>query len=81
MIYGRMEYFERPVDTEVKPDKFIVDSTVLFYTGPRIEHTMYFLEDSLFMCYSFGKRDQESYENDLVRMSYSLKHLYDNWKD
>ena len=80
LIYGRMEYYERQVGTELKPAKLIIDSSALFYTGPQLEHTMYFLEPSLFICHSFGKRDQESYEKDLVRLPYSLKKIYDDWK-
>ena len=78
---GKMFYFERPANSNVKPLKIIISPGDYFFTGARQEHLMVFLEDSEFDCYSFGSRDKEDYEKDLVRIDWDLQDIYDNWKD
>ena len=53
-----------------------IEPGTLFYTGPMLEHCMYFSEDSLFLTFGGGTRSQEDYENDLVR----INSLYDEYR-
>lgn len=76
---GIIEYFERPTGENVKPTVSFFEVGDLFYTGPMVEHTMFFPEDTEFYCFSGGDRTQEAYENDLVRFSKSLKEVYNNY--
>lgn len=85
LLSGSMTYYEREVIyTElaiVKPTKLEIKPGDYFYTGPCKEHLMVFNEDSIFDCYSYGSRNREDYENDLVRIPYDLEEIYNNWKD
>ena len=72
LVSGSIEYFERPVGSDELPVKYIINPGVLFFTGPMIEHTMYFTEDSVFITFGGGTRTQADYEDDLVRVA-SLK--------
>ena len=82
LLSGSMLYFARPAfRAYLKPTKWEIKAGDYFFTDKLIEHQMCFLEDSIFLCFSFGSRKQEDYEKDLVRIPYSLKELYDNWKD
>ena len=49
VVSGRIEYYERPVGSIETPEKFIVDEGRAFYTGPRMEHAMYFPEETVFI--------------------------------
>lgn len=78
---GKMFYYERPAGYNVRPKKIEINPGDYFYTGEKIEHLMVFIEDSEFDCYSFGSRNKEDYENDLVRLSFDLEEIYNNWRD
>jgi len=69
LISGRIRYLERPVDSTENPIEYIIGPGTMFYTGPMLEHCMYFLEDSIFLTFGGGTRNQEDYEDDLVRIS------------
>lgn len=69
LISGLIKYLERPVGSTEKPVEYTIKPGMMFYTGPMIEHCMYFVEDSIFLTFGGGTRSQEDYENDLVRIS------------
>lgn len=75
---GRIEYFERAVDSNSTPKFTIVSAGELFYTPPLVEHEMYFPEDTVFHCYSTLSRKNENYESDTTRLTYSLKDIVEN---
>lgn len=83
VTHGNIKYYERPALSAQKPSFTIYKSGDLFWTDKLIEHMMVFddYEDNEFLCFSTGDRDQIEYEKDLVRLDFSLKSLYDNWKD
>jgi len=68
LVYGSMEYYERPVGNTDAPEKVLIKSGQLFYTPPMVEHAMKFLEDSAFFVFSKLPRHQYDYENDLIRV-------------
>ncbi len=72
VIYGEIEYFERPVGSAEPPTKETYGMAELFYTAPSMEHLMVFPVDTEFYCFSTGARDGESYEEDTVRLDFQL---------
>ena len=81
LLNGKMFYYERPACSGTKPIKIEISPGDYFFSGPMLEHLMSFTEDSEFECFSFGSRNKEDYENDLVRINYDLEDVYNNWKD
>jgi hypothetical protein len=76
---GVIAYFERPVGSDEIPTIKLFYPGEIFYTGPMLEHTMLFLQDTEFWCFSGGDRTQENYENDLVRIPVPLNIVYENY--
>ncbi len=81
LLSGSMTYYEKPSNQSIRPTKIKIEPGYYFYTGPQIDHLMVFEADSIFDCYSYGSRNKEDYENDLVRIPYDLEEIYNNWKD
>lgn len=83
---GSLEYYERHLDNKhLRPIKFTINAPALFETDRLLEHEMIFTAElSEMTCVRTGAPDhwtQQDYENDLVRFDYSLKDIYDNWKE
>jgi hypothetical protein len=79
---GSMDYYERRTGSDDKPIKLTLIAPVRFDTGPMLDHTMKFLEDSEFYCKrTGGSYTHEQYENDIVRLGYSLEDVYNEWED
>lgn len=72
---GKMKYYERACGVQDKPKVMELGVGEVFWTGPMVEHLMVFTEDSEFWCFSTGCRNQENYEDDLVRLEYQLDEL------
>ncbi|TAL42400.1 MAG: hypothetical protein EPN91_08450 [Salinibacterium sp.] len=72
VVKGRIEYYERPVGSIETPEKFIVQEGYGMYTGPKMEHAMYFPEDTIFLTLGRLSRTPTEYEQDLVRLSVPL---------
>ena len=68
LISGELLYCERPVGSKEDPSKIIIYPGQLFFTGPNVEHSMYFTKDSVFMTLGKLSRTHDSYEQDLVRL-------------
>jgi quercetin dioxygenase-like cupin family protein len=66
---GRMEYYHRPAGSAGPPEVLVIEPGQMFYSPPLVEHTMKFLEDSVFYVFAKLNRDQESYEADVVRVN------------
>jgi quercetin dioxygenase-like cupin family protein len=77
---GKMNYYERPVGSNEKPELTEINKGDIFITYQNKEHCMEFTEDSEFWCFSKLSREQENYEADTVRIPYSLALLYKNWE-
>ena len=75
LTYGKMNYYERATGSQEKPSKIEINPGDVFLTRVETEHCMQFLEDSEFWCFSKLSRNQENYEQDTVRLGYSLADL------
>ena len=67
VIKGRIEYFHREVNSKKKPELIIVEKENMIFTPPMVEHCMKFPLDTLFLTLSRNRRDQKTYEEDVVR--------------
>ena len=72
LISGEILYLERPLGSRDEPSKTIIKEGNLFFTGPNLEHSMYFVKDSLFLTLGRLSRTHDSYEKDLVRLTEKL---------
>jgi hypothetical protein len=61
-----MRYYHRPVGSKRKPLCREIQAGYLYYTPPMVEHTMHFLEDSVFFVFSRNSREMASYDADTV---------------
>jgi uncharacterized RmlC-like cupin family protein len=77
VLSGCIRYYERPVGSNELPTYTLYQPGDLFFTGPMLEHTMAFSVDTEFFCFSGGDRNQENYENDLVRLPEDLDVCYE----
>jgi dTDP-4-dehydrorhamnose 3,5-epimerase-like enzyme len=70
LVKGKIRYVYREAgDESASLEEVIIESGQLFYTPPMIAHAMHFLEDSEFYTFSGLKRDRDSYEDDLIRVT------------
>jgi dTDP-4-dehydrorhamnose 3,5-epimerase-like enzyme len=69
ILSGSIEYYQRPVGDQGVPEKVTLTAGQMFFTPPLAEHTMYFLEDTVFLAFGRNSRVQESYEGDLIRIT------------
>ncbi len=65
---GEMDYHHRPAGSKNKAIRERIKAGQLFYTPPLTEHTMHFLQDSVFFAFSRNNRETENYEADIVRI-------------
>ena len=77
LISGGIVYMERPAGSKEEPREYIIEPGCMFFTGPMIEHSMYFTEDSIFLTFGGGTRKHDDYENDLVRVPSLYNELYE----
>lgn len=68
LISGCIEYYHRPTGSTEPLKIEIIKPGQQFYTPPMVDHTMKFLEDSMFFAFAKRKRDPNSYESDVVRV-------------
>lgn len=80
LLSGAMTYYEKPTESTSKPIRLKIKPGDYFFTDSLIDHLMVFNEKSVFDCYSFGSREKQNYENDLVKLDYDLEEMYNNWK-
>ena len=69
LISGKIIYLERPANSKAKPIEYSIDPGMMFFTGPMIEHSMFFPENSIFITFGGGTRLHKDYEEDLVRVA------------
>lgn len=72
VLEGKIEYYEKPHGSSAAPKTVIINKGQMFFTGPNLDHTMYFLEDTSFLTFGRNPRAQEVYEADVIRVP-SLK--------
>ena len=73
---GQIEIFERPADSDLVPNKYILNKGDIHFTGPLIEHYMWMPCYTVFDCYSLKPRSTENYESETVRFEHNLREIY-----
>ncbi|MGN7612839.1 cupin domain-containing protein, partial [Magnetococcales bacterium HHB-1] len=68
VIKGSIDYYHRPQGSKEPPEHILVKKGEMVFTPPMVEHAMKFPEDTLFLTLDNSPRDQESYENNVVRV-------------
>lgn len=68
VISGSIEYYHRPVGSTALPAHVTVHAGQLFFTPPMVEHAMVFAEETVFVTLGRNSREQEAYEEDVVRI-------------
>ena len=69
MISGKMRYTVKDMSKKrARKQSVILKTGDMVFTPPMMAHAMEFLEDSVFLALTTRKRDQKSYENDVVRL-------------
>ena len=68
VVKGRIEYHHRPHGSEATPDVVVIEAGQLFFTPPLVDHTMVFLENTVFLTLGRNSRRQEVYEADVERI-------------
>jgi quercetin dioxygenase-like cupin family protein len=68
LVSGAMEYYHRPTGLKAPPKIVVVKAGQMFFTPPMVDHAMKFTKDSVFLTLSRNFRDQQAYEDDVVRI-------------
>ena len=69
VVSGAMRYYFRPVGCTKEPQCVDVHPGQMVFTPAMEEHAVHFLEDCIFLNITTGKRDQSTYESDIVRVN------------
>ena len=69
VLEGKIEYYERSTGSSDEPKKVTINKGQMFFTGPLLDHTMVFLEDTVFLTFGRNSRSQEVYESDIKRIN------------
>ncbi|MFH1827145.1 MAG: cupin domain-containing protein [bacterium] len=68
-LSGKFRYYEKnPKKKQSKIQSVIIKPGDIVYSKPGIAHAMKALEDTIFLAITTEKRQQKSYEEDLVRI-------------
>ncbi len=70
VVEGSFEYYFRETNSGSKIKKIVVSKGELLFTGPMIDHAMFYTEDTTLVCVSKNPRDQKTYEADTVRIDF-----------
>lgn len=68
IVSGVMTYYHRAVGAQDAPTSYTLNAGDLVFTPSNVEHAAEFPEDCVFLNITTGPRDQETYENDIVRV-------------
>ena len=70
VLEGSFEYFCRKTNSKDKIEKMIVKKDQLLFTGPMVDHAMFYPEKTVLLVVSKNPRDQKTYEEDTVRIDF-----------
>lgn len=68
LLSGAFDYYYRPAGSTEEPKTLRVRAGEMVFTPPLVEHAVKFVEDTSFVNFAGRRRDQDSYESDLVRI-------------
>ena len=70
VLKGSFEYYFKKTNSNEKAKKKIVKKGELLFTGPIVDHAMFYTEETEIIVVSKNPRDQETYERDTVRIDF-----------
>ena len=70
VLEGSFEYYFKNTNTQDKITKKIVNKNDLLFTGPLVDHAMFYTEETKILVLSKNPRDQKTYEEDTVRIDF-----------
>ena len=70
VLKGSFEYYFKKTNSDEKIKKKIVKKGELLFTGPVVDHAMFYTEETEIVVLSKNPRDQKTYEEDTVRIDF-----------
>ena len=70
VLKGSFEYYFKKTNSDEKIKKKIVKKGELLFTGPVVDHAMFYTEETEIIVLSKNPRDQKTYEEDTVRIDF-----------
>ena len=70
VLEGSFEYYYKKTNSQDKIKKIIVKKDQLLFTGPLVDHAMFYTEETKLIVLSKNPRDQKTYEEDTVRIDF-----------
>ena len=70
VLKGSIEYYFKKTNSDEKIKKKIVKKGELLFTGPVVDHAMFYAEETEIIVLSKNPRDQKTYEEDTVRIDF-----------
>ena len=70
VLKGSFEYYFKKTNSNEKVQKKIVKKGELLFTGPVVDHAMFYTEETEIIVLSKNPRDQKTYEEDTVRIDF-----------
>jgi len=70
VLKGSFEYYFKKTNSDEKIKKKIVKKEELLFTGPVVDHAMFYTEETEIIVLSKNPRDQKTYEEDTVRIDF-----------
>lgn len=68
VLSGSFDYYYRPTNSQEEPKVMRIGEGEMVFTPPMEDHATVFLDDCQMLVVSRNPRDQESYEEDVVRV-------------
>lgn len=75
VISGAILYFERKIGSLDIPNPHTFGPGEMFFTQPKVEHSMVFLEDTEFLTLAKNVRSHENHEADLTRVEFITEEI------
>jgi dTDP-4-dehydrorhamnose 3,5-epimerase-like enzyme len=79
VISGAIDYYHRLTGSTGTPETMTIKQGEMVFTPPMVDHGMTFPEDTVFLTLSRNPRDQESYEQDVVRVDMMATEGLTSW--
>ena len=79
VISGAIDYYHRLTGSTSTPETITIKQGEMVFTPPMVDHGMTFPEDTVFLTLSRNPRDQESYEQDVVRVDMMATEGLTSW--
>ena len=70
VIMGSFEYYYKKTNSWENVKKKVIKKGELLFTGPLIDHAMFYTEETEILVMSKNPRDQKTYEEDTVRINF-----------